>query len=43
VITLFLEFIINVRRNVYIDRLVLIDFGSISNADDPDEFGFDVP
>jgi hypothetical protein len=34
---------INVRWNVHIDRLALIDFGPICNANKPDEFGFDVP
>jgi hypothetical protein len=34
---------INVRWNVHVDRLSLIGFGSISNANNPDELGFDVP
>jgi len=43
VITLFFGFIINVRWDVHVDRLALISFGSIGNANNPDELGFDVP
>jgi hypothetical protein len=43
VITLAFGFIINIRWNVHVDRLALIGFGSISDANKPDEFGFDIP